>query len=405
MKSICIITGSHLCRNPRVVKEANLLAVDGFNVTIWTIWTDSSLVIKDALLLLPQVNYRGINYTSKKSLQTFRARLARKLSNLLNGYLKTELPFSLNYGISRLYEAIVNNRSDLYICHQETGLYIGCKLMEKGYKVGFDLEDWYSEDLLPEARRERPVKLLQQLERKALSEGAFCYTTSRAMADAMADKFQTSAPQVVLNTFPAIELKEPGLKPAGEPLQLVWFSQTIGPGRGLEVLMASLQYLKDIPLCIHLRGQINEEYRKDLLSTLSMRSAIHQIEFHGLCPPDDLPGWLAMQDIGLALELNHPPSRDITITNKILQYLQAGLCVVGSQTAGHIEVASKATKAVFLFQQEDAQELASHIRNLYEQPDLLLNAKRAAHLAAREIFNWDTEAKTVTRCVGQALEK
>ena len=39
------------------------------------------------------------------------------------------------------------------------------------YRV--DLEDWFSEDLLPEARRHRPLRLLRSLERELLSRGAF----------------------------------------------------------------------------------------------------------------------------------------------------------------------------------------------------------------------------------------
>src|SRR5438046_9194584 len=34
MPSICIITSSHLCRNPRVIKEATTLAENGYDVTV-----------------------------------------------------------------------------------------------------------------------------------------------------------------------------------------------------------------------------------------------------------------------------------------------------------------------------------------------------------------------------------
>jgi len=49
---------------------------------------------------------------------------------------------------------------------------------------------------------------------------------------------------------------------------------------------------------------------------------------------DDLLSRIAEHDIGFAGEMPHCRSRDLTVTNKILQYLLAGLAVVASGTAG-----------------------------------------------------------------------
>ena len=51
---------------------------------------------------------------------------------------------------------------------------------EEGKKVAFDIEDWYSHDLLPEARASRPLALLRKLEKKALCNGVFSITTSES---------------------------------------------------------------------------------------------------------------------------------------------------------------------------------------------------------------------------------
>ena len=42
-------------------------------------------------------------------------------------------------------------RADLTIVHSEAGLWVGKQLIQKGYAVGVDFEDWFSRDLLPSA--------------------------------------------------------------------------------------------------------------------------------------------------------------------------------------------------------------------------------------------------------------
>ena len=52
--------------------------------------------------------------------------------------------------------------------------------------MGVDMEDWFSEDLLPEARRTRPIRLLKQLEKNLLCHGVHSiWTTSVAFDPVM----------------------------------------------------------------------------------------------------------------------------------------------------------------------------------------------------------------------------
>ncbi|MCF8294760.1 MAG: hypothetical protein K9I34_01750, partial [Bacteroidales bacterium] len=55
MKKIGILTQSHLCRNPRVVKEANTLAAAGYDVHILTTFTSAELLQEDLTLIDPRV--------------------------------------------------------------------------------------------------------------------------------------------------------------------------------------------------------------------------------------------------------------------------------------------------------------------------------------------------------------
>ena len=104
--------------------------------------------------------------------------------------------------VPELFRAARQANVDYYIVHLEQGAWVGARLLDLGYRVGFDLEDWYSEDLLPEARKQRPLRLLRDMERKLLLEGAHATCPSRAMRDALAQQYLRSPPAVVCNAFP-----------------------------------------------------------------------------------------------------------------------------------------------------------------------------------------------------------
>ncbi|MBK6621209.1 MAG: hypothetical protein IPG32_10130 [Saprospirales bacterium] len=296
---IAILTGSHLCRNPRVVKEANALAEAGYTVSVLSVWTRKDWLQLDRTLLHPDVAYDGIDLTDWTGPKSVFLRLVKRAFGEMNRIFNMESIHSLNYGLPALSRLAKKQRAALYIAHQETGLAIGCRLLNEKYKVAFDLEDWYSKDLLPEARQTRPVKLLEEMERQALHHGAFAVTTSGAMAYEMGRYFQCPPPQVILNVFPRQETAF--LRNAVSPLRLIWFSQTIGPGRGLEEMLDSISSLEDVRLEIHLLGDIDPGYRSRL-GELVRHPDNHRLFFHPIVPPAELNRTLSRYDAGLALE-------------------------------------------------------------------------------------------------------
>ena len=61
----------------------------------------------------------------------------------------------LSYCTRELLTAAQQLAADLYIAHSEPGLWVAAQLARMGRRIGVDMEDWFSEDLLPEARRDR----------------------------------------------------------------------------------------------------------------------------------------------------------------------------------------------------------------------------------------------------------
>jgi hypothetical protein len=108
----------------------------------------------------------------------------------------------------------------------------------------------------------------------------------------------------------------------------------------------------DYPVELHLLGNCPPDYREFLIkSWRSLRG--HQLVFLDFIRHQDLLKTIAGYDLGLAIEESYLASRNTTITNKILQYLQAGLKVFATDTEGQKEVARCIPDAVYLVSSKD----------------------------------------------------
>lgn len=408
-KKICILTQSHLCRNPRVVKESIALAAAGYEVVILTTFTYPDLLAEDLKLIEQSgATLKGIiNMIPGQAPGWYRLkeRLVRRLAGEAIARFGWENVYALGYDYRKNLAAAVREQADLYICHQEISTVIGCKLIRKGFRVAFDLEDWYSHDLLPEANRSRPVGLLGKYEKIALQKGALAYTTSRAMADALGTFAGTHPPKVLLNVFPFADRENLDhlIKDRVDRSMpsIHWYSQTIGPGRGLEFLIEALAEVT-IPVELHLRGNLYRNFRDELFARFPSGKG-HRLFTHSLVTHRELLSRIAEHDIGLATEEYTPDSRNLTITNKILQYLQGGIAVVASDTLGQREVAREAPDAVTLFRNQDRENLTDLLNELLGDPERIGRAKKAAVTAAREIFCWEHQSPMLVGWIAEIL--
>lgn len=403
MAKICIITNQHLCDNPRVWKEAKCLAHQGYVVTIITTCTsvekrqqdldileESTIEYIAALNLIPGESSWTKRFWHKSSSRiAFEAKLRLGLeSPLLLGYAPT-----LTIGLARKISA------DLYICHVDQSLYIGKQLIMKGYKVAYDFEDWYSRDYLV---RSRPVRLLQQLEQFALLHGIYCTCPSEAMAQALRNAYDSPKKiEVIYNGFSISENDNmASIEYSPTNPSLVWFSQTIGPGRGLETLLESLSLLS-IPVCLKLIGDCAVDYREYLEQNFPYSKG-HQLSIHDRVLHHDLLAIIKNCTIGLAIEDNFPDNKNTTVSNKILQYVQAGVKVLATSTKGQQEIAVYYPKSIKIVEPGNASEWAQGINFLLSIP---LNTKDDEVNIFNDFFSWEAQEKKLLRIVEYALSK
>ena len=127
----------------------------------------------------------------------------------------------------------------------------------------------------------------------------------------------------VLNYFSGSEFKAPAVA-SSHKIKLIWFSQLISAGRGLEILLSEWSKIQE-NFELTLIGSSDLAFSRYIPDGIKIIQPVSQIELHEQ---------LAQYDIGLALDLtNRDVNRDIALTNKILAYYQAGLYILATDTA------------------------------------------------------------------------
>ncbi len=404
MNHIALLTGHHLCNNPRVMKAAAALAAAGHRVTVLGGWYDAALKARDrALMQAAPYEFRAVLDATAGNLAP---RIRSKLGSMSHRMLGHEHVWQLGYAYPRLRRVAFAENADLYIAHSEQALAVGAELLRAGRRVGVDMEDWFSQDLPEESRRARPVALLAQLERTLLQQGAPRFCTSHAMSAALAAAYGCAPPAVIYNAFAwrergTIDGKLKDRKDKRRP-SIHWYSQTLGKGRGLEILLAALAHVPH-EAEIHLRGTPAAGFA-DWIAANAPAGWRARIVVHPVMRNGELLSRIAEHDIGFAGELSACKSRDLTITNKMFHYLLAGLAIVASDTAGQREIAAAAPGAVSLYGPDDARALAAALSALLQSPQNMAAAKSAALAAAQEKFCWERQEQTLLSAVAAALQ-
>ena len=383
-KRITIVTGQHLTANPRVWKEANTLASHGYFVTIYTTWYNQLLISEDKKLILRPVNYFpsfSLIYSWSNFLLVFSAKGIKKLANY----------FFIFFNISSIYQEVYLPRvqlnrilaipADLFICHQEAGLLLGVQLLKKGKKVAFDFEDWYAEESF---NKFRSVDLFRVNEQYALSYAAYITCPSKAMSKALKDYYKLDRQvSVIFNSFPLENIINNNKKIY--PDSMVWFSQTIGPGRGIEAFLIALNEFTT-PVEIHLIGNCSKHFLNHLIEISSKTP--HKLFHYPLCKHNQLMLLLQKFSIGLVLEQDYPLNRKYTITNKVLTYLQLNMHVLATLTSGNLELKDRFEDRITFVDLHNPTDVKAKLSNLLASKSI--NSKK---FIFPQEYTWESQEK------------
>jgi len=383
-----------------VVKEADVLAEVGHEVEVLGMNTLPHLVDEDREL----VRGKKWNYTAvpgpldpANKGKTFRYRLTRRIANELATRTGIQTVAQLGGWRKDLLREALKRKADLTMAHSASTLWVARELMKRGRKVAVDFEDWFSRENGKASWH--PDRVVARLEKELLITACHATCTSEAMAEAIGKAYGRK-PEVIYNVFPLADAPQPAPEPGPEGPKVLWISQALGPGRGLELLVEALHFCRP-SFKVTLVGNPQGTYQSKLQSKLPAGWK-RKVSFQKQVPDKKVLECIAGYHIGLALELRDPENRDVTISNKIFQYLLGGLAVAATSTRGQMEIANLCAGAVRTCEPDDPKAVAKVLMNWAENPEQLRQDRAMAKQAAIKKFSWEHESGKIVRLVSRS---
>lgn len=397
---ICLLTSGHLATNPRLVKEADALSGAGYDVEIvctrfveWATLQDASFAGRP-WKVAACIPFGPLAPRSWRVKQVLRQRVARAaLSAGLDAEVVREAEW--HPASPDITSAALAVKADLYIAHYPAALPAAAKAAARhGARYAFDAEDFHLGDLPEIPEHEAEKSRLRAIEKRYLPGAAYVSAASPGIADAYAAEYGIVRPTEILNVFPLGHAPS-SATPRGmvEPgPSLYWFSQTIGPDRGLEAAVAAIGQAKSKPH-LYLRGRPVPGYIDHLKLTAGCAEIAARIHVLDIGPPVQMERLAAAHDVGLVAETALTRNRAICLTNKLFSFLLAGIPPLISDIPGQLTFARSCGLDDLIYSNRDAVALARRLDELLLRPQRLTQMRAKCFALGQDRYNWERESR------------
>jgi glycosyltransferase involved in cell wall biosynthesis len=385
---ILFLTSANLACNPRCLKEVRLAVASGYRVSVVAFymrnWADEKE--KDIVKELADVDIHYLEATKKAFpswlLATVIEVTGRAVWKLFRGGIFwPAMAFNKRSWLLHRWVKKWKTNPQLVIAHNPPAFYAAYRLARQ-YKIPFalDIEDYHP----GENDDEQAAIIVTSLMSKLLPLTAYTSFASPLIRD-YCKKFLAPgmvSPVVINNVFPSQAFPAPST-PSGGKMRIVWFSQNIGAGRGLEEMIPCMEEFAD-RIEVTLIGDPRHPFCEDLTSARPFISILRPLS------QDQLYKTIGTFDIGVAPEPGKDLNNGLALSNKIWTYFQGGLFILASDTPAQSAFISEHPGhgiCVVL----DRTVVARALGDLIDRLSEIRSAKDARYERAKQ-FGWEKES-------------
>ncbi|ASB50966.1 glycosyltransferase family protein [Alkalitalea saponilacus] len=433
-KQLLFLTTANLASNPRLVKEIDLFSkANKITVLLFKLGNWSDAINEEMMSNRTHIQFIQLDVTRSKYLKWLFWAVLEKKARMFWPILKQSIWLTALAQTRRSIMLLTKGNhicrnTDLIIAHNPGALYPAYALSKK-WKTPFiyDIEDYDPGIDVPNGGSHY-IPVCERMLKNCLPQSK-ALTSASPLIEEYTLALIGGHPNhsVILNSFPSDEFIPP-LNREDKILKLVWFSQTISFGRGLEQLFAALLKIyqseeimpvKEKPeIHVTLIGNLDPSFEQEIIvpflkslndieksdkpketekaSDSPLQSiAIGVSKILTILPPmaqSQLHAELANYDIGMALELDNTDlNRGLCLTNKIIAYAQAGLYLLATDTPAQKQFMEEDSDRGIICGQRPV-EIAKILDNLLSQKEELINTRSNRFKQGREL-SWEKESE------------
>jgi glycosyltransferase involved in cell wall biosynthesis len=395
---IVLLSTSQPATNPRLLKEADALSRAGHVVKAYcTYVADWAYTMDRRLMQLRTWSLEYVGgiptgprwYWSRLRFLLARRRLGK------DGHARFgPREWALSRTTPELVAAARKEVADVYIGHNLGALpAVVAGARQNGGRALFDLEDAYTDMGVDGSHQSSWDRLLRRIEDAYIPACDALTAASDGIGRMYRERFHVS-PITILNTFPLEWGVDGETTRVGQSLRLFWFSQTIGPDRGLQDIVCAMARLKHEAIELHLLGRWQPGFESSFLADARSRGLDVERQIHSYAPmfPEEIVRFAASFDVGLALEVPSSRNRQVCLTNKIFTYLLAGKAIIATETDGQRTFFEELPEVGYCYPSGDVDALVEKLETLASDRELLAYMSEHAIAAARARYNWNVES-------------
>lgn len=405
LPTVCIVTPGPLGSSPRVVKEAHALIDAGYRVKVVATRTVAVVEPRDAAILA-RAPFEVERIDLRARWRWRLRRVGQEAMRALHATTGAAAHRAFSAAAGALTAAACRTRADLFIAHYPAALPAAARAARRhGARYAYDAEDFHPGDWPDTPAHARDRALLDDIERRFLPGCAYVSAASPQIADAYAETYAIARPCVVLNVFPRAEaprMREKSNRPAAPGPSLYWFSQAIGPDRGLECAVRAIARAGARPH-LYLRGNVVSGYGATLARLADDCGVADRLHLLAPTAPEEMARLAACFDVGLCGEAGHTRANAKALSNKLFTYLLAGVPAALSDTPAQRAFAEANGLEDWLYPANDDAALAALLDRLLATADSLAKARARAARLAETRYNWEYERAKLVACVARAL--
>ncbi|QOD60470.1 glycosyltransferase [Polaribacter haliotis] len=268
--------------------------------------------------------------------------------------------FYAEYNI-RLFFFLLFKKKDILLCNDVDTLlpnYIISKIQLK--KLVFDSHELFSE--IPElANRSKVKRIWLSIENWTIPKLKNNYTVCNSIANYYKNKYNVQF-ETILNV-PNKKIVEKGVFPfKTSQKKIILYQGALNIGRGLELMIETMEYLENHLLVIIGNGDIYEDL-KEKTATLKLNEKVF---FLGRKNPEDLKKLTPLADLGFSLEEDLGLNYRFALPNKIFDYIQAEVPVIVSNLPEMKKIATE-HKIGEIIEKREPKSLANQIKRILEK--------------------------------------
>lgn len=386
----------------RVLREAKALLDLGLNVRIMAIYSTGQIQeeeiegVRVSRVILTPFHLRWMRWWSK------RGAIGQLLSNIIRRCTKPFHRYIMFHNFEKRVLEILDGEQ-VAVCHSHdlNTLRLGTKIAKRnGGKLIYDSHELYADR--NRARKAGLVKrrLIKFYEKRLVKKCDAIITVNSSIAEILCRRYGVEDVKIIMNT-PPMQFFPPDNKGYDlrdilgirKEMRTIIYVGSIQRNRGIENLVTSLRYMKDVHLI--LMGYGNDELVAELDRIALENNVEDRFSKFGPVPSELVPLYTSSADIGVAPILNSCLSYYLCSPNKVFEYIHAGIPVVSSDFPEMKKVVIGENIGL-VFDPEDPESIANSVTKLLEdeayRQEMALNSIKCS-----KKYNWGIESSKLQR--------